>query len=669
MVQELFSASTLIFTATLLAALSGTPLLVPRLLKASGGQLLAIVLMLAASILGMTGAILTLITARTEIFQLAWTLPFGPAEFGIDPLSAWFLLPIFLIPGCASLYARAYWHADHHPSNVRTMTFYFGMMTASMSGVVLARDGISFLFAWEIMALAAYFLVSTEDEKPEVNEAGTLYMITTHTGTLALFALFPLLNLLTGSWLFPAPGSLTASSPLAAAIFMTALFGFGLKAGIMPLHIWLPSAHANAPSHVSAAMSGVILKVGVYALIRALSFFHGVPLWWGGVVLFLGVVSGVIGVAFAIGQHDLKRLLAYHSIENIGIIFMGLGVALIGQKVGSAAMMLLGMSGALLHVLNHATFKALLFLGAGSVIHATGTREIDLMGGVARRLPYTALLFGIGSVAICGLPPLNGFVSELLIYLGFFRGVQVEGGAAAATALAAPALALVGGLAVACFVKVYGIVFLGVPRTEAHAARHEAGWQMLLPMLLLGVLCIFIGLAPGVVAGSLQRTSLTVLPLMVNTASLPLQELVPMTMISVLGMVLLALIAGCVFWYRRRLAEAPRSETVTWGCGYQRPAARMQYSASSFAEILIALFAFALKPQSHRTGKIAGIFPGSTHFSSHVPEVVLELVYIPALKRLSQRFARVRKLQNGILQQYVLYTLLTLIALLLSDYL
>ena len=365
MAQDLFAPSTLIFTATLLAAFSGVPLLFPRLLSASRGQLLSISVMLAASCTGLAGSVLTLLSGCTALFELAWTLPFGPASFGVDPLSAWFLLPIFLVPGCAALYARSYWHADRHPANVRTMTFFFGMMSAGMSGVVLARDGFSFLFAWEIMALAAYFLVSTEDEKPEVGEAGALYMITTHTGTLGLFALFPLLNLLTGSWLFPAPASIDASSGLSTGIFLAALFAFGMKAGIMPLHIWLPSAHANAPSHVSAAMSGVILKIGVYGLIRTLSFFHGVPLWWGCCVLILGVVSGVVGVTFAIGQHDLKRLLAYHSIENIGIIFMGLGVALIGQAVGSTAMMLLGMSGALLHVLNHALFKALLFLGAG----------------------------------------------------------------------------------------------------------------------------------------------------------------------------------------------------------------------------------------------------------------------------------------------------------------
>ena len=669
MAQELFAPSSLIFSATVLAAISGVPLLLPWLLNVSRAQLVSIVLMLIASSLGLTGAIVSLLSGGSVLFELPWTLPFGSALFGVDSLSAWFLLPIFLVPGAAALYARSYWHADHHPANVRKLTFFFGLMTAGMSVVVLARDGISFLFAWEIMALAAYFLVSTEDEKPEVNEAGTLYMMTTHTGTLALFALFPLLNLLTGSWLFPAAASVAASSSLSTALFLTALFAFGLKAGIMPLHIWLPSAHANAPSHVSAAMSGVILKVGIYGLIRTLSFFHGIPLWWGYIVLLLGVISGVVGVAFAIGQHDLKRLLAYHSIENIGIIFMGLGVALIGHAVDSPAMMLLGMSAALLHVLNHSLFKALLFLGAGSVIHATGTREIDQLGGVARHLPYTALLFGIGSVAICGLPPLNGFVSELLIYLGFFQGIQGEGGAVAAVALATPALALVGGLAVACFVKVYGIVFLGVPRTEKHEARHEAGWQMLMPMLLLAALCVAIGLAPGLVADPLQSASLSVLPLLAKSVGLPLLELAPLTMVTLAGVVLLALIAVVTFWYRRKLAGAPCSETVTWGCGYQRPAPRMQYSASSFAEMLTSLFAFVLKPESHRPGKIKGLFPGEAGFFSHVPEAVLELVYIPLLKRLYVRLAGVRRLQGGILQQYVLYSLITLIVLLLTSYL
>jgi NADH:ubiquinone oxidoreductase subunit 5 (subunit L)/multisubunit Na+/H+ antiporter MnhA subunit len=291
------------------------------------------------------------------------------------------------------------------------------------------------------------------------------------------------------------------------------------------------------------------------------------------------------------------------------------------------------------------------------------------MGGVARRLPYTALLFGIGSVAICGLPPLNGFVSELLIYLGFFQGMQGEGGGVAAVALAAPALALVGGLAVACFVKVYGIVFLGVPRRETDVAHHEAGWQMLVPMLLLGALCIAIGLFPGVIVGLLQRVTLSILPLPVRVDGVSLSVLVPTTMITVLGIAVLLLIAAGAVWYRKRLARAPCSEAATWGCGYQRPVPRMQYSASSFAELLTSLFAFVLKPQSHCPESIRGLFPSRSRFSSHVPEAVLELLYIPGLQRLYQRFAAVRRLQSGILQQYVLYSLITLIVLLLASYL
>lgn len=669
MEQDLLTPGILIFSATLLAAVSGIPMLMPQRRGAARAQLLSVVLMLAASSAGLTGAVTALLSGKSEIFLSGWELPFGSIQLGVDALTAWFLLPIFCIPGCSALYARSYRHADRHPATVGKMTFFFGLMTASMAGVVLARDGIGFLFVWEVMALAAYFLVSTEDEKPEVNKAGTLYMITAHAGTVGLFALFPLLYVLTGSWHFPAAGELPAASGTASAVFLAALFAFGLKAGIMPFHIWLPSAHANAPSHISAAMSGVILKVGVYGLIRVLTFFQDVPVWWGCLVLFLGVVSGVVGVAFAIGQHDLKRLLAYHSIENIGIIYMGVGVALIGKAAGSTEMMLLGISGALLHVVNHALFKALLFLGAGAVIHATGTREIDLMGGVARRLPYTALLFGIGSVAICGLPPLNGFVSELLIYLGFFSGVHGAGGTAAAAALAAPALALVGGLAVACFVKVYGVVFLGVPRAETHAARHEAHWQMLLPMVLLGLLCIAIGLVPGMLASSLQFASQGVFPQLAGNGGLRLHELVPTAMITLTGVGLIALISVLVFWYRRRLSVTICGDTVTWGCGYQRPAPGMQYTASSFAGMFTGLFSFFLKPSCHRPEITGGLFPGRVSFSSHVPEAVLELVYIPALKRLYQRFAGVRKLQNGILQQYVLYSLVTLIVLLLASYL
>jgi NADH:ubiquinone oxidoreductase subunit 5 (subunit L)/multisubunit Na+/H+ antiporter MnhA subunit len=271
-------------------------------------------------------------------------------------------------------------------------------------------------------------------------------------------------------------------------------------------------------------------------------------------------------------------------------------------------------------------------------------------------------------VAICGLPPLNGFVSEFLIYLGFFRGIQGTGIAAAATALAAPALAMVGGLAVACFVKVYGIVFLGVPRSDEHIARHEAGWQMLLPMTLLALLCAAIGLAPALFENLLQQASLAALPVIMASGASPLGELVPLSLLTVMGVGLVVVLGALFLWYRQRLAAAPVEETATWGCGYQRPLPRMQYSASSFAQMLTGLFGFVLKPRTHRP-LLEGIFPRRSAFHSHVPEAVLELVYIPALKRLYDRTVPIRKLQSGILQQYVLYTLITLIVLLLSDYL
>ena len=667
MLPEQISPTTLIMVATLLAALSGVPLLVSPLSSRCRNQFLAIIMLLGASCLGVAGSVMVLISGKSELFALIWTLPFGEVRVGVDPLSAWFLIPIYLIPACSALYARSYWPAERHPRTIRKITFFFGLMTAAMSAVVLARDGISFLFAWEFMALAAYFLITTEDEKREVNQAGTLYMITTHIGTLGLFVLFPVLNVLTGSWNLPPSGSLDGSSPMAAALFLAALFAFGMKAGIMPLHIWLPAAHANAPSHVSAVMSGVILKIGIYGLLRTLSFFHSVPLWWGGLVLLLGMISGLLGVIFALGQHDLKRLLAYHSIENIGIIVMGIGISLIGQATGSASMMMLGMGGALLHVLNHAVFKALLFLGAGSVIHAVGTREIDLMGGVARRQPYTALLFGVGAVAICGLPPLNGFVSELLVYMGLFHGIQGEGPGAAVTALAAPALAMIGGLAVACFVKVYGIVFLGAPRHEDHSAGHEAGLQMLLPMALLAVVCAVIGLAPRLVSDALQRAGQAALPPQSVGALQPLTTLVPFSIISVVGMILLLLLVLLAVWYKKRLASSLVTETATWGCGYQRPTVRMQYSASSFAQMLNGLFAFVLRPHTRRP-TVTELFPPRSSFESHVPEAVLDLIYIPALERLYSRFLPIRKMQNGVLQQYVLYILITLVVLLVVDY-
>lgn len=647
----------LLIGALLLAAMSGIPLLL-RLAAPVPAQRLSVFLLCAATILGLAGSIVTLVSGTSSGYDLHLPLPYGPHALVLDPLSALFALPILLVSCSCSIYSLGYWPAAGHPRTTRKITFFFGLLISALLWVLLARSAALFLLGWEIMALAAYFVLTTDDDAAEVRAAGSLYMICTHTGTLSLFAIFSLLQSDTGSFSLPAAGSLSGTTGLATAIFLLSLLSFGLKAGIMPFHVWLPGAHANAPSHISAIMSGIILKIGIYGLVRILSFFDTVPLWWGVTVLALGVISGVVGVAFAIGQHDIKRLLAYHSIENIGIICIGIGVALIGVANGSKLLILLGMGGALLHVINHALFKALLFLGAGSVIHAIGTREIDQMGGLLRRMPRTALFFLTGAVAICGLPPLNGFVSELLIYLGLFTGAM-QGSGAAAVALAAPFLALVGGLAVACFVKVFGVVFLGVARSEQATHAHEAGNSMLLPMAILACICATIGLFPLLVSPILDSAVSAWHPSLSSSAT-RLAAHAPLGWISLLGIAVILAFAVVARITRRTCAD-PGSET--WGCGYLAPTPRMQYSSSSFADMLVDLFSGILQPHGH-SPVIKGSFPKLNHFSSHVPETVLEQVYLPLLAWANEKLSIIRKLQHGHLHLYILYTLLTLVALL-----
>jgi hydrogenase-4 component B len=658
----MIAPGTLLIAASFLAALSGVPMLLPALPARKAQKFFAFVLA-AASLLGVGSAIATLLSGENATYALLWTLPFGPMEAGVDPLSALFLIPVFLVSGCCAVYGQWYWPAKDNPRTVRKLSLFLGLLTASMAWVILARDAILFLFAWEIMALSAWFVLTTEDDRAAVRDAGLLYMITTHVSTLSLFGLFAAFAAATGTFLFPAAGALSGTGAMPTALFLAALLGFGLKAGLMPLHIWLPSAHANAPSHVSAVMSAVILKVGVYGMVRTLSFFGSVPSWWGITLLMLGVVSGVAGVAFAIAQHDLKRLLAYHSIENVGIIFMGIGVALIGQATGNAALALLGMGGALLHVVNHSTFKALLFLCAGSAIHTAGTREIDRMGGLARRIPWTAAFFLVGAVAICGLPPLNGFVSELMIYLGLFRGATgPHTQEAAFSALSAPALALIGGLATACFVKVYGVAFLGTPRFPASGDDHGEAAAMTAPLALLALVCAAIGFAPGAVARLLDPAVLSWQPALARQGA-TLGSLAPFGWITALNLALVALVAASGWLFLRRVRQAGSAEDATWGCGYLAPTSRMQYSASSFAEMLVRFFEGILRP--HREVRPpAGAFPASSSFGSHVPEAVLELVYIPLLERANLKLSAIRKLQSGQLHLYILYIFVTLVLML-----
>jgi hydrogenase-4 component B len=653
----------LVLSGMIISALSGIPGLLLRR-SSPVGQWVTMLLVLLASAAGLGGLGVFWATGATQPIALAWAVPGAEFRIAVDGLSAVFLLPIFLIAMLGNVYGLGYWKQADHPDNGRRLRSFYGSLTAGMVLLVIARNTILFLFGWEIMALSAFFLVATEDQEPEVREAGWIYLAAAHVATLCLFGVFGLLRVASGSFTLDGVLPDSPTPGMATAIFILTLIGFGLKAGVMPFHVWLPSAHAIAPSHVSAIMSGVLIKMGVYGLVRFTSLLSHPPIEWGAVVLALGTISGVLGVVFAIGQHDLKRLLAYHSIENIGIILMGLGLALLGRSLGRADWVILGLGGALLHVWNHALFKALLFFSAGSVIRATNTRHIDRLGGLAKAMPRTASCFLVGAVAICGLPPLNGFVSELLIYLGLFGTLgDRQQSPFAGAAFAAPALALVGALAVACFVKVFGAVFLGSGRSDHVRHAHESPPTMVGPMGVLVGCCFLIGLAPMLVAPILGAAVSAWDPAMKDAGS-RLVVLAPLGRITVMNLILIVAVLLASVVLRWRLRHGLVEKAATWGCGYAAPTPRMQYTSSSFAEMLVGLFGWALRPRSRRPSDLP-LFPAKTDFHSHVPDTVLDEAVLPALRFMVWLFSWFRVFQRGSIQTYLLYIFIALIALLL----
>jgi len=645
----------LVITAIVIAACSGVPGLFLR--RGRFGQHAATAGALVAALLALPALISMLVTGAKTGFTVDWNLPFGACELALDPLSLFFLIPIFLVFPAGSLYALGYWPAASHRSSEPSVTFFYGLLSAAMALVVVARNGALFMIAWEVMALAGYFLLITEHEESEVRSAGIVYLIASHVGAASLLVLFSQLRLATGSFVFPATGSLQLAATSASLIFTAALVGFGSKAGIMPLHIWLPSAHANAPSHVSALLSGVMLKIGIYGILRVVSFFPGQPLWWGGLLTAAGLTSALMGISIASAQKDIKRLLAYSSIENLGIITAGIGMALVGQSTANPRLAYLGLAGALFHVLNHSMFKPLLFFGAGSVMHATGTRDMDRMGGLAARMPWSAALSLAGAIAICGLPPFNGFASEFLLYLGFFGEARAP---EPYLALGAPVLALVGGVALISFVKLFGTTFLGAPRSPGAAHGHEAPATMLAPMVLLALLSLSCGLFPQLVLALVNPVVRSVSAATPGPAALPIQAL----WFTVAGASLLVL-AAALFWYlRRRQSLFPADRGPTWGCGYLRPTARMQYTASSFGDMLGSLAGSLIRTRITR-GVIAGVAPAAVRLSYTPEETILYRVIQPLVSLVGIAFSFIRRLQHGEVQIYILYIFATLFLLML----
>jgi hydrogenase-4 component B len=570
----------------------------------------------------------------------------------LDPLSAFFLLLVAVVGGLATVYAGEYWSDQEHPASAPWGRVMWNGFWASLVLVLLAGNGILFLIAWELFAVSAFFLITLNRAPRAVRAAGWLYLGASHAGTLCLFAFFASLAAATGGWML---GPVRDRADL-APLFWLALAGFGLKAGVFPLHIWLPAAHANAPSHVSAVLSGVAIKMGIYGLVR-FSGWLSVPPAAGWVVAGLGSVSAVLGVAFALGQHDLKRLLAYHSVENIGIILMGLGFGMVAAAAGHPTWGVLALAGGLLHVWNHGLFKALLFLGAGSVLHATGTRAMSRLGGLWARMPWTAGLFALGAVAISGLPPLNGFVSEWLVYRGLFDAALAHEAAAWAAMPTAVLLAMTGALALACFIKVCGVVFLGLPRSPEAEQAHECGPAMRGAMLGLAAACGGIGLGAVGLWPVLARVAAAWNPAWaVGPAP---RELGVLTVAH--GLLALAVLGGGVLVWRRTRTVGQR-RAVTWDCGYAAPSPRMQYTAASFAGMLTEWFAWILHPHRHLERPEA-VLPARACWETHTPETVLEEVVEPVSRGVLRLSTRIRRLQHGRVQAYLGYVLLGVLGL------
>jgi len=620
---------------------------------------------LSGTLCGLAATVFCLIHPEAAGINIPWPSLSGRLVLHLDPLSAVFLLPAFFITGTGLLYGNGYWPTAKKPASSSWIRFFYPLLAAGIALLLTAGNGVLFLFGWEIMAMAGYFLVVTERHDDEAHRAGYIYLVATHTGTLALFAVFALLGGSACLLQFPEAASLTVAPRTANCIFLLALFGFGCKAGIIPLHVWLPRAHAATPSHVSALMSGVMIKAGIYGILRITSFFATIQPWWGWLVLILGVISGILGVLFAICQHDIKRLLAYHSVENIGIILIGTGVALLGRIHGLEAVTALGLGGALLHVINHGLFKGLLFLSAGSVIHATGSRQMSDYGGLLPFMPLTAAFFLGGSIAICGLPPLNGFISEWLVYLGLLQGGLNSSGMLSGCLLAVVSLAIIGGLALLCFTKVFGLSFLGLKRTTKSDII-EAPSSMLAGMTLLLAACLWIGLLPMTALPLLDKAVAAWLGKAAGS-SLILQVMAPAGAVSLWAFALAAL-CGLLLMINKTKKASGMPRQPTWGCGYFKGLQRAQYTTSSFAEIIIKLFNWTLWTKIERE-RPAALLPDSASLHTQTPDPILDRIVIPGFSMIVEKAGSIRRIiQHGQLGIYLLYTALTLCLLLLLTF-
>jgi formate hydrogenlyase subunit 3/multisubunit Na+/H+ antiporter MnhD subunit len=607
-------------------------------------------------------------------------LPWLQWHLHIDILAGFFLGIIGIITIAVSLfgpgYMREYIHSDY---SLGVLGLATGLFIMGMQLVVMADDAFSFMVAWELMSVSSYFLVAYEHKESASRRAAFLYLLMAQIGALFILLGFGVFTAFAGDFTF-ASFRVTVLSPFWAAVtFSLGLIGFGMKAGIVPLHVWLPEAHPAAPSHISALMSGVMLKVAIYGFIRLVFDLLGEPHWsWGMVLLVTGSVTALYGVLYALMQHDLKRLLAYHSVENIGIIYIGLGLSLIFFSTGLYTFGVLGLIAALYHTLNHALFKSLLFLGAGAMLSRGHERNLEHMGGLIHRMPWTALFFLIGCISISALPPFNGFVSEWLTFQTALQATKLESGVLRAVIpISAAMLALTGALAAACFVKVYGIAFLGQARTRRVRHAREASRGMVLAQGLLAGLCLLFGVLPTLTVAALNRIAndltghgvvaatqegwLWLTPVAPEVASYS-APLISFGVLFTLGVW-----AGIYFYVRRRQRIQPILRTAPWDCGFGPLNPRMQYSATAFAMPIRHVFRSLMRLHEEKAREMDPRLPtrpSVLRYQFHAEDSCWHYLYLPVEALLHAAARRVSRIQTGHLRHYLAYSFFTLLLLL-----
>ncbi|MBN2799648.1 MAG: oxidoreductase [Deltaproteobacteria bacterium] len=630
----LLAGAALTFSGGLAALLAGRRARLAGALGAASASLGGALILVPALEVLRGGAPLTL-TAQLGA-------PWGAVSVGLDPLSAWFAVPLAVLGAVGALYGASYLPAHAPASRTGVAWFSYNTLLAGMLGVLVARDATLFLVTWELMSLAGWGLVSFEHRRPEVRRAGLVYLAAAHLGTALLLSFFLVLRHHTGESALLTP--LAVGSALPSVLLALAIGGFGAKAGLIPLHVWLPEAHAAAPSHGSALMSGVMVKIGVYGLLRAALLVGGGPPWFGPVLVALGLTGALVGIRMSITQRELKRALALSTVENVGLIVMGIGLGAWAAARGATEIAALAYGGALLHVWGHGLMKGLLFLGAGSVMHGAHTGDMEHLGGLMRRMPWTGALLALGAVAIAGLPPLSGFAAEWLLYLSLAGGgAEFTGLTAVSWLVVLGALALVGGLASLAFVRLIGIAILGSPRSDRAATAVESPRGMLVPMGALAAAVVGLGAAPGLAVG-LQGGVLT--QLAGPAASPP-----DLSGVSLLAAALWGGLAvgGLLLWALLRRGGVRSGET--WGCGYASPSPTMQYTGRSLGQILAqgVLVKTMTRPEP------TPLHPAPARLDDLLVPGLLGAVYVPTLAWVAARFLALRRRQAGNVHLYLAY--------------